>query len=128
MESNSRISPDTQWVAFLATEGGATRVLVQQLGGGEPRPLTLERGTPQDLIWSPDGRQIMVVMLLDQTRVLQIYPAFFGGASVKSIPIANDIRAPRLLRWERDRICSMGWKKEEGRRTVTREGTCRQCA
>ena len=99
MESNSRISPDTQWVAFLATEGGATRVLVQQIDGGEPRPLTLERGTPQDVIWSPDGRQIMIVMLLDQTRVLQIYPAFFGGASVKTIPIASEVRSPRLLRW-----------------------------
>ena len=113
MEFGSKISPDAQWVAFLAAEAGSTRVMVKQIDGGEPRPLTLERGTPENLIWSPDGRQIMIVMLLDQTRVLQIYPAFFGGASVKTIPIDSvstvtppenipektRIRSPRLLRW-----------------------------
>ena len=98
-EFGSRISPDAQWVAFLATDGGATRVMVQQIDGGEPRPLTLERGTPESLLWSPDGRQIMVAMSLEQVRVVQVYPAFFGGSSTLTIPLPDYVSLTRLLRW-----------------------------
>ena len=99
LEFGGRISPDAQWLAFLATEGGRTRVMVQQIEGGEPRPLTLERGSPESLIWSPDGRQMLCAMSLDQTRVLQIYPAFFGGAAVRTIPLPGDVSRAHLLRW-----------------------------
>ena len=99
LERGSRISPDAQWVAFLSIEGGATRVMVQQIDGGEPRPLTLERGTPEGVLWSPDGRQVVVAMSLEQSRVLQIYPAFFGGSAIRTIPLPDKVDRARLLRW-----------------------------
>jgi Tol biopolymer transport system component len=61
--------------------------------------MTLERGTPESVAWSPDGRQIAVVMSSDQNRVLQIYPAFFGGASLNTIALPAEFSRARLLRW-----------------------------
>jgi hypothetical protein len=98
-EFGSRISPDGQWVAFMATAGGATQVLLQQIDGGEARPLTLERGTPRSVAWSPDGRQIACVLEVDGQILVQIYPAFFGGTSQQTLPLAKQLSTARLLRW-----------------------------
>jgi Tol biopolymer transport system component len=38
-------------------------------------------------------------MSSDQTRVLQIYPAFFGGASLRTVALPADLNRLRLLRW-----------------------------
>ncbi len=97
-EFDSRISPDAQWVSFISTAGGASRVLVQRVDGGEARPLTLGPGQPQGQVWSPDGRQIAVVSRLDGRLVLQIYPAFFGGEPTLTAPLEG-VEDPALIRW-----------------------------
>jgi Tol biopolymer transport system component len=58
VESGSKISTNGEWMSFLATSGGVSRILVQRIDGGEPRALTLGPGEPVSQIWSPDGSQI----------------------------------------------------------------------
>ena len=98
-ESGSRISPDNQWVSFMASDGGATRVLVQRIDGGEPRALSLGEGTPESTVWSPDGSQIACAMRTTGSWLLQTYPAFFGGAPVQSLPLPRELSLVKLRRW-----------------------------
>ena len=102
LESGSRISPDSQWISFISTAAGSSRIMMQRIDGGESRPLTLSPGQPLGQIWSPDGSQIAALMKVDDKRVLQIYPAFFGGAPVQSIRLGSDderIQQVELIRW-----------------------------
>jgi Tol biopolymer transport system component len=98
LKSDSRVSPDAQWVSYLASNRGSTGLLVQRIDGGEERPVTLGPGVPRSHVWSPDGRQLACVMDVNDTSVLQIYPAFFGGAPVETRPLPAASRI-RLLRW-----------------------------
>jgi Tol biopolymer transport system component len=99
VESGSQISPDGQWVSFISTAAGASRIMLQRIDGGEPRPLTLGPGQPVSQVWSPDGSQIATVQVVDGTPVLQIYPAFFGGAPAQSISLGPDLARVVLIRW-----------------------------
>ena len=98
-ESGSRISPDGQWVSFISTAGGASRIMVQRIDGGEPRPLTLTPGRPVSQAWSPDSNQIAGVLSLDGGHVLQLYPAFFGGVPTQSISLGEGLTTVELVRW-----------------------------
>ncbi|HEX5071318.1 MAG TPA: protein kinase [Vicinamibacterales bacterium] len=101
IEFGSRVSPNADWLSFIATSGGTSRILVQRIDGGESRPLTLGPGEPISQIWSPDGNQIACALILDGAPVLQIYPAFFGGAVTKSVAIDKDLvpNSVQLIRW-----------------------------
>ncbi|HXT71107.1 MAG TPA: protein kinase [Vicinamibacterales bacterium] len=98
IESGSRISPDGEWVSFISRAGGTTRIMVQRVDGGEARPLTLGPGLPLSQVWAPDGKQIAVVVKLDEKPVLQIYPAFFGGEPALTAALPDGIGAD-LVRW-----------------------------
>ena len=102
LESDSKISPDSQWISFIASAAGASRIMMQRIDGGESRPLTLGPGQPLGQIWSPDGSQIAALMRVDGKRVIQIYPAFFGGAPVQSLSLGateDRIGQVDLIRW-----------------------------
>ena len=98
IEYGSRISPEGEWMSFISSAAGVTRIMVQRIDGGEARPLTLGAGNPLSQIWAPDGKQIAVVAELDDKPVLQIYPAFFGGEPTLTAALAVEIRA-ELIRW-----------------------------
>ena len=97
-EFNSQVSPDAQWVSFIATAAGVSRIMMQRIDGGEPRPLTLGPGQPIGQTWSPDGKQIAAVVWLDAKLVVQIYPAFFGGEPTLTAAI-TDVDSADLVRW-----------------------------
>ena len=102
VEAGSQISPDSSWISFISTAAGVSRLMVQRVDGGEARPLTLGPGQPVSQVWSPDGNQIAAVMVVDGAPVLQVYPAFFGGAPLQSIaldPKHEGLQRPELLRW-----------------------------
>ncbi len=97
VEFNSQISPDGEWLSFIATAAGVSRIMVQRIDGGEARPLTLAPGEPVSQIWAPDGRQIAAVLELDGKQILQVYPAFFGGEPTLTAELGAD--KVELLRW-----------------------------
>lgn len=100
-EFGSRVSPNAEWLSFIATTAGASHILVQRVDGGESRPLTLGPGQPVSQTWSPDGNQIACILMLDGAPILQIYPAFFGGVAVQSVALDKDLlpQTVQLLRW-----------------------------
>jgi serine/threonine protein kinase len=99
IESGSQISPDGNWMSFISTSGGVSRILVQRIDGGEARALTLTPGQPVSQIWSPDSNQIACVLLLDGAHLVQVYPAFFGGTPVQSVSLGATLTRVQLLRW-----------------------------
>jgi hypothetical protein len=98
IEYGSRISPEGEWMSFISSAAGVTRIMVQRIDGGEARPLTLGAGNPLSQIWAPDGKQIAVVAELDDKPVLQIYPAFFGGEPTLTAALPVGMHAD-LVRW-----------------------------
>ncbi len=57
-ETRPRVSPDGQWLAFSATEGGNADVYVMPLNGGPIRQLTYHSTSDQVESWSWDSKTI----------------------------------------------------------------------
>lgn len=58
-ESNPRISPDEQWVAFTGQYDGNTDVFIIPLEGGQPERLTFHPGADIVQDWMPDGSAVI---------------------------------------------------------------------
>jgi Tol biopolymer transport system component len=97
--SGSRVSPDGRWVSFLSARGGVMQLLVQSVDSSEARPMTLGPGVPLAHVWSPDGREVAVVIKRGDRTVLVVVPAFFGGEPRVSMPIDPSPPEVRALRW-----------------------------
>jgi serine/threonine protein kinase len=103
-EKDSRLSPDGRWLSFLSTRSGSQQLFVQPIDGTEPRHITLSTGVPLTHVWSPDGKEIAALIMQGQAAVLQIVPAFFGGAARLSVPLETLPSQARLLRWIDDTV------------------------
>ncbi len=57
-ETRPRVSPDGQWLAFSATEGGNSDVYVMPLNGGPIRQLTFHSASDLVESWSWDSKTI----------------------------------------------------------------------
>lgn len=99
VEWGSRISPDGQWVSFIAAENGATSLRVQSVAGAEAQRVALPEGVVASHVWSPDGRQLACLVRQGATARLVVVPAFFGGAPVASAIVATEPGPVELLRW-----------------------------
>jgi len=53
------VSPDGARLAFVRSEPGAGDVYVVSMQGGEPRRVTNWNDTPEAVVWSPDGRDLV---------------------------------------------------------------------
>jgi serine/threonine protein kinase/Tol biopolymer transport system component len=98
-ESDSRISPDRQWISYLSTLGGETQLLVKRVSGGEAQRVIVPAGTVLSQLWSPGGDQLAYVLRQGESVSLQVVPAFFGGAPLQSISISPAPDEVRLVRW-----------------------------
>jgi Tol biopolymer transport system component/tRNA A-37 threonylcarbamoyl transferase component Bud32 len=95
----SRVSPDGRWVSFISARGGAMQLLAQSVDGTDAQPLTLGPGVPRTHVWSPDGREVAVVIRRADRTELVVVPAFFGGQPRVVIPIEPVLHEVRALRW-----------------------------
>lgn len=103
-ETGSRLSADGKWLSFVSTRDGVPQLFVQPVAGTEARPVTLSAGRILDHTWSPSGEQIAVALGRRDHAVIQVVPAFFGGAAAQTFtlePAPNDVR---VLRWMERRI------------------------
>lgn len=96
-EANSRVSPDGRWVSFISNRDGVTQLYVLSADGTEARPVTLPGGRVTSHAWSPDGDRLAAVLRRPDGLVIQVVPAFFGGAALTTIPV--DATSVRALRW-----------------------------
>ncbi|MEI6264017.1 MAG: PDZ domain-containing protein [Sphingobacteriia bacterium] len=58
-ESNPRISPDGNWVAFTGQYDGNTDVFIVPIKGGTPKRLTWHPGADIVQCWMPDGQSVI---------------------------------------------------------------------
>jgi serine/threonine-protein kinase len=88
LEINPAISPDGKLVAYSRITPAESRLVVQQLSGGEPVTVTHWPGITAALpAWSPDGARL----LYSSPRGLEIVPAL-GGVSRLIVPQTPDQR------------------------------------
>jgi len=110
---DAAVSPDGQWIAFVADTGlrpdsvvraerdsiarlpyDAARdeaepnevdVFVVPVAGGEPRRVTRALGEESDLAWSPDGKRIAFVASPGRTKSSRIYVVDAAGGSPENV-------------------------------------------
>src|SRR3954453_8603910 len=64
-ESTPRFSPDGRYLAFVSSRNDKhdnDQLWLLDRSGGEARPLTKVDGSVQDYAWSPDGKQIALLV------------------------------------------------------------------
>ena len=94
----SRVSPDGRWVSFVSARGGVMQLLAQSVDSTDAQSLTLGPGVPRTHVWSPDGREIAVVIRRADRTELIVVPAFFGGEPRVRIAM-DELPEVRALRW-----------------------------
>jgi len=82
-------SPDGRWIAFAATEEGASEVYLMPADGGEPRRLTFFGSQTYPAAWMPDGSA--VVCASDAGR------PFVGDHHLHAVDVVSG--RSRLLAW-----------------------------
>src|SRR5437764_12634420 len=60
-ESNPRLSPDGNWIAFTGEYDGNVDVFVIPATGVEPRRITYHPGADTLIDWTPDGKSVVVL-------------------------------------------------------------------
>lgn len=103
-ESNSRISPDGQWLSYLSSVGGTSTLMLKPLDGGAVQPVTLPTGTIQSHAWSSEGQRFAYSIRQGEQVLLQVVPAFFGGTPVRSVLLSSTTRAVHVLRWVNEAV------------------------
>jgi Tol biopolymer transport system component len=101
-------SPDGEKVAYHWTGPGddEMRIYVKAVGLGT-RPLRVTEPTGRDMaaVWSPDGRQLAFVRLVDETAAIYTVPSM-GGQERRLVDIASPTRVdsynPPDLSWSPD--------------------------
>lgn len=93
VESNVRISPDGQRVAFSAQYEGNTDVYIMPIGGGVPTRLTYHPGGDIVQGWSQDGQRVLFSSGRDaysfQFTQLYTVPVTGGLPSLLPLPMAH---------------------------------------
>ena len=65
-ETSPRFSPDGQYLSFLSSRGegeeGKAQLWLLNRRGGEAEKVTKFKGSVQDYVWAPDGRQLALII------------------------------------------------------------------
>jgi Tol biopolymer transport system component len=98
-ESESRVSPDGRWVAFVSTHEGAPRLFLQATTGGEPRRFDGCAGDVLSDVWSPDSQRLACISKIEGRVVVQTAPVFASGVPSQGVAIDPAPAALHALRW-----------------------------
>jgi serine/threonine protein kinase len=102
-EQGSRISPDRQWISYLANRSGKPTLWRRHVSGGEPEAVAVESGNILGQVWSPTGLEIAYLQLLNGSVFLKFVSAF-GGSPSRVIPMDVRFKDAGLVRWVGTRI------------------------
>jgi serine/threonine protein kinase len=102
-EQGARISPDGRWLSFVSDRQNQSRIFVQAIDGGEAVPVAVQ-GSAVSHTWSPDSRELAVLVRQGQSQFIMLVPAFFGGSPRVSIPIEPRFADVNILRWSGDEL------------------------
>jgi serine/threonine protein kinase/Tol biopolymer transport system component len=98
-ESESRVSPDGRWVAFVSTHEGPRRLFLQATAGGEPRRFDGCTGEVMSDVWSSDNQRIACISKIDGRVVVQTAPVFASGVPSQGVAIDPAPGELHALRW-----------------------------
>ena len=88
-ESEPALSPDGETVAFVAEEGGRSRVLLVGTEGGTPLALTDGSARASSPTWMPDGKSLLC-SFEDRGGYAVVKVGRFGGAAQRLLANARD--------------------------------------
>jgi len=77
------VEPQDQRVAYTVTRGGRSQVMVADVDGQNPRPLSSDGRSLSEPAWSPDGRMLAVVG--DEGSRGRIFLVDAGGGSPRAL-------------------------------------------
>ena len=87
-ERYSAVSPDGRWVSFASNRDGRFELFAQPVDGNQARKVAVPPGEiVNSHVWSPDGSQFALAMTRSSAVFLDVVPAPFGGAPVRSFEI-----------------------------------------
>lgn len=88
-ETNPRISPDGQLVAFSGQYDGNTDVYVVPFIGGEPRRLTWHPGADMVTGWTPDGKNVLFTSTREghPTATIKFFSVALTGGTPKALVV-----------------------------------------
>ncbi|HVZ41328.1 MAG TPA: PDZ domain-containing protein [Candidatus Kapabacteria bacterium] len=83
------LSPDNEWLAFVAREEGYNELYVMPSAGGEMKRLTFFGAGTQPVGWSRDGSQILFVTNHAQPfpRIMKVYSISPEGGAITEVPV-----------------------------------------
>lgn len=113
-----RISPDGRTLAYLADDGGALEVTLQDLASGERRRVShFAPHSPVDLRWSPRGGHLAVVLGTETGK----HPALLraDGTAIELPPAIAALRVTQV-EWTYDESHLLLGVEREGRRELHR--------
>jgi Tol biopolymer transport system component len=100
-ETDGRISPDGRWVSFVSDRDGPTRLFTRWMDATTTAATAVE--VPGEAVlshaWSPDGRELAVVVLEGDALVFAVVAAFAKDPPRKRIRLAPDAARVRVIRW-----------------------------
>jgi serine/threonine protein kinase len=102
-EQDARISPDGRWLSFVSDKQNQSRIFVQAIDGGDAVPVAIQ-GAAVSHAWSPDSRELAVLVRQGQSQFLMVVPAFFGGSPRLSVPVDTRYSDLNVLRWIADAV------------------------
>lgn len=105
------VSPDSRTVAFVANRGGAPKIWVVSMSGGEPKPLTSGNDAENSPQWSPDGKKM--AFLSSRNGQQDIFTFAIGGS--EPTQVTNEKSAKHGIRWSPDgtRIAYIGNREKD---------------
>lgn len=92
--SEPHLSPDGSWLVYVQAVGDSRHVFSLPIGGGWPLRLTSGEHTHESPRWSPDGRQIVVVV--DKSVVIM------NGDGANPRMLAEHAAGNKMPRWSPD--------------------------
>jgi hypothetical protein len=99
----SRLSPDAQWVSFVARHSGRYGLWLRKLSMAEPRLLHESTATIASHMWSPDGERIALLLDEPEGVYLRCIPSQ-GGPTLWSLQMEKMFGSAYLVRWVGSKI------------------------
>jgi len=94
-----QITPDGQSASFIANRGDGARIWVRAMQGGAPHAIASIAGNPTSHVWSPDGTQVAVLVVLEDRAVFVQRFSSSGGPVLESRRLDPSFVDARLVRW-----------------------------
>jgi Tol biopolymer transport system component len=95
---DGRLSPDAQWVSFVARHDGRYGLWLRKVSMPEPRLVHESAATIESHVWSTDGERIALLLEEHNGAYLRCMPSQ-GGPMVWSQQLGPDFADAYLVRW-----------------------------